>query len=225
MEKLFNTIFPAKCLFCNESGTAFCYSCLQACKVLNENFCIVCDKPSLDGATHSLCFTSGVPLTVFSPFIYEGLVRECIHRSKYMQHEFAALTILAKESCAYASKIGVKYDDYVVVPIPLSSKRIGERGFNQSLLIAKELALVFKLHVKEYLLKRKLDTLVQAGLNREDRKLNMQNAFVAAENVKDKSILLVDDITTTGATFLAASRALYARGVARVSCFALAKKL
>lgn len=225
MEKLFDKIFPPKCMFCNSYGRSFCYACLHTCSILPYGFCLVCDKPALSGCTHILCSSNSVPINVFSPFVYKDKVRDCIHKSKYGSMEFAALKLLAQEGCVFASKVNKVYENTVVVPIPLSKKRYKERGFNQSLVIAREVSTYFKLNLSTNLLFRAVDTQVQSALSRIERQKNVSGAFIAPKPLNNAHILLIDDITTTGATFLEAAKALYNSGASKVSCFALSKKL
>lgn len=117
------------------------------------------------------------------------------------------------------------YTGYVVVPIPLAQKRYSKRGFNQSQVIAEVLVEKFDMTLKNKILIRSKETSPQYYLGREDRFRNMKGAFKVRGDVKGKSILLVDDICTSGSTFVSASESLYVAGAKRVDCFALSKKL
>ena len=226
MEKIYNTVFPEKCIFCNKLGSSFCYKCLHECQILNKGHCVVCDDISLFGVTHYSCLKPGIPLACFSPFIYDGFVRECIKRSKFGPMLFASLKHLTYEGLAFSSKVGfVVNKDVELVPIPLSKKRSKERGFNQSLIIANICSKSWECKVSDKLLYRVKPTALQADLSRKNRKLNLAGAFRAKGNTYNKKLLLIDDITTTGVTFLEAAKVLYAAGAEQVSCFALSKKL
>src|SRR3989344_6117476 len=131
MDNLIDAIFIPDCLFCKSTGSVFCRKCLQKCEILPEGFCIVCEKRSIEGVTHTACQTPAAPYSVFSAFKYEGFVRDCIKKSKYGAKSFASLKRLVKEGVSFASKCGKTWQDHVVVPIPLSNHRFRERGFNQ----------------------------------------------------------------------------------------------
>lgn len=225
MEKVFDFIFPSKCFVCNRFGSSFCYSCLNNCEILNDQRCLVCDKPSVKGKTHFECATSETPLSLFCAFIYKDKVRDCIKRSKYGSMEFSSLKLLSAEACVFARKAGQQYIDYLIVPIPLSAPRLKERGFNQSDHIGNIVSRELNLPLNSKLLHRTIHTTPQAGLSRHERLKNLSNVFNASPQVVNKKILLVDDIATTGATFLSASSALYKAGAREVSCFAVSKKL
>ena len=118
------------------------------------------------------------------------------------------------------------FQEVVCVPIPLSKEKYSNRGFNQALLIALTLAKGYKLTIDESLLTRIKGTKAQHAINREERFRNVSGCFGAPEErVEGKRILLVDDICTTGSTFLEAAKTLYRAGAREVRCFALSKKL
>jgi len=212
-------------MFCGFFGAVFCYGCLYKCRAVEGEYCIVCDNKSFGGITHIQCLKRHCPTALFCCFEYEGLVQECIKRSKYMDKEFSVLRQLSKEGVKEAKKSGVYFENFVVVPIPLSKKKEHDRGFNQAEVIAKEVSRGFWLSIDTSILIRIKDTRVQYGIGRLGRMGNLRNAFKASKKARGKKILLVDDICTTGSTFLSASRTLYAVGAKEVRCFSLSKKM
>nr|BAL52748.1 phosphoribosyltransferase [uncultured Chloroflexota bacterium] len=111
-----------------------------------------------------------------------------------------------------------------VIPIPLSPKRYQERGYNQVALVAYPLALHLQLPYLSQALRRVRETRSQVGLSAQDRRQNVRDAFEArSEWVRGKSVLLVDDVATTGATLSSASEALLSAGAARVYAVTLAR--
>ena len=111
----------------------------------------------------------------------------------------------------------------LILPVPLSMRRFRERGYNQSDLIAKPIADCFDIHYSSSCIWRIRDTHSQVGLNAEERKNNIANAFKADKKICDgKVILLVDDIATTGATLNECAVALNKAGAAEVFCFSVA---
>jgi len=114
----------------------------------------------------------------------------------------------------------------IVVPIPLSDKRRKERGYNQVALVAMPLADSLKWLYKPQALKRVRETRSQVGLSLEERRVNVTNAYQAdAGLVRDKSVLLMDDVATTGATLSAAASALSVAGAKKVYALTLARAL
>lgn len=112
----------------------------------------------------------------------------------------------------------------IVMPLPLAPERLEERGFNQALELAKHLA---KHKIDSSSLIRTRDTAPQRLLDREARQRNVANAFALQANTdlafKGKHVLLVDDVTTTGATLAAAAAPLYRAGATRISAVVIAR--
>lgn len=114
----------------------------------------------------------------------------------------------------------------LLIPIPLGRKRRRMRGFNQSELVARELAAIAP-HLLEYrpdILKKIRETPAQTTLGRTERLRNLSNAFAIAEehNLRGRTIILIDDVITTGSTIAHASKALRAAGASDIFCCALA---
>jgi ComF family protein len=108
--------------------------------------------------------------------------------------------------------------DAVVVPVPLHPSRLVERGFNQASLIARRIARRLEAPFRPLALERTRDTPQQTTLDRESRTRNVADAFRVrrAETVRDRSVLLVDDVRTTGATLDACTQRLMRAGATRV---------
>jgi len=228
MDNLLNLIFPPLCIFCRKrSGTLFCDECLAKCELLDKGFCIVCGRESKGGITHKACFSKNIPTSLVCSYEYGGVVRECIRKAKYNSKQFAALRILAKKGVKVLSELGGKYydNDLIVVPIPLSRKKMRSRGFNQARCIAQIVAQYWHFMLDDSILIRKKETAVQFSSNRKRRFENVKDAFAATADLSGKTVLLVDDICTSGATFLEASKALYNAQADEVKCFALSRKL
>ena len=275
MEKIINAVFPPRCVFCGAVGDVFCENCMSTCSILQEQRCLLCDKPSENGKTHlyhffthygtcvgsnkvklaqptrikdrlqlrdeeslvdvkkdidSNSFTQlfvekGYPSQLISPFIYADKVRDCIRKSKYSSRLFASLKRLSFEGVNIVYEWGYSFDDFVVVPIPVSKQKEKLRGFNQADIISKIFAKRFNLIMDFSILARVKDKHAQHDLSRADRFKNIKGSFVSNEKAKGKKIILVDDICTTGATFLEASKVLFENGAVDVKCFSLSKRL
>ena len=116
------------------------------------------------------------------------------------------------------------WDVDIVVPVPLSVARKTERGYNQAALLARPIALAFEWSYQPKALQRTKETLSQVGLSLPERYLNVSGAFIAESKiVADRNVLLVDDVTTSGATLEECSRALRLAGSRRVVCVTLAR--
>ena len=110
-----------------------------------------------------------------------------------------------------------------IVPMPLSARRLAERGFNQAALIADGLAASFSLPMNRVALERIRETRPQTTLPWKARRDNVKGAFAATSALQGKHVALVDDVMTTGATLNEAARALKKQGVARVSAWIVAR--
>ena len=111
----------------------------------------------------------------------------------------------------------------LIVPIPLHRRRLRQRSYNQSLLLAKQIGKLRSLPVVSGLLLKGRDTLPQQGLSARQREKNLHTAFTVAGRLDGKKVLLVDDVMTTGATAAAASRVLLQQGALEIRVAVLAR--
>jgi ComF family protein len=197
-----NLIFPPKCEICRGDGeAALCPSCFNKIKFM---------KPQM--GIHNIT-------------VYEGVVREAIHRLKFNGRKKLAepLGILAVRYLSQASSFKATEID-AIVPVPLHKKRYRQRGFNQSELVAKVLGKYLDLPVAQPL-ERVIDTQAQFSLKREERFTNIAGAFkvVSSEAVYNRRLLLIDDIYTTGATIAECARTLKIAGAGRIEILALSR--
>lgn len=122
-----------------------------------------------------------------------------------------------------AKEIQKDYD--LIIPIPLYRDRLRERGFNQALLLAREVGKALATEVDPFVLVKKKPTPPQVILKGEERRKNLRKAFEVKypEKVRDKKILLIDDVYTTGTTIETASRALLEAGAEEVGAVVVAR--
>jgi ComF family protein len=227
MDKLLNLLFPPICLFCDRSyDELICKDCLNKCRYIFSRKCIICDKPTISGTTHHKCRSKIAPISSFSIFSYEGVVRKCIKESKYSQKQFMALKELTRAGLDSATRAGLTYDErLLVVPIPISKSKMKTRGFNQAEIISKIVCGRFGLRSGTRVMRRYAHTKPQHSKSRDIRFENTKGVFGVAPgtNVRNAKILLVDDIITSGATMREASKTLYAAGADEIHCFSLSK--
>lgn len=153
------------------------------------------------------------------------IVRALVHALKFRRVRVAR-DPLAGFLIEYARSLGIAFDDCVVVPIPLSRKRLRLRGFNQSELIARPFAAALGLQLDAAVLVRVRHTKPQSETRSlEERKRNLNGCFAVwrPERIAGRNIILLDDVTTSGATFLEAARALKAAGAGKIFALAAAK--
>ena len=190
---------------------------------VSESICWRCGRTRLYAVPIcESCLHPSFPLQqVRAPLTYHEPATRIIHEMKYK-----GLFALAKP---LAHIMAASWPDWeqnpdMIVPIPLHRRRQRRRGFNQSALLAFHLGQQIDIPVNEQAMKRVKPTSPQIGLNPVERSENVRDAFFADSHlVKNKQILLIDDVYTTGATMSAAADALLASGAAGVSAYCLAR--
>lgn len=219
--QILNLFFPARCPVCNEIGQRH----MHLCEECEENVARITDRCLGCGCPRTGCTCSKHNFSLFlaSPFLYENKLREAIHRFKF-GGETDLAKFFAKETAeCVAKEFGdVKFD--VVTCVPQTKSKLRKRGYNQSALLAKEIAKQLSLPYDELLLIKTRETADQHNLKGKERINNLKNAF-AAENpdsVSNKIILLVDDIKTTGATLNECCKTLMKSGASAVRCATIA---
>jgi competence protein ComFC len=149
--------------------------------------------------------------------LYEGVLADAVHQLK-----FHGLKRMARPIGRLLLNLDIPQADGIV-PVPLSIKGLRERGFNQSLLVAKFISKGIKVPLLMDLLFKKKETRPQIGLSAKERMLNLKNVFVVREEIKGLRLLLVDDVMTTGATVTECSEQLMKAGAKEVLVLALAR--
>lgn len=161
---------------------------------------------------------------LFYCFKYEGNIRKLI-----LNYKFNEKSYLYKTFVNFLLKNEKWFEIFktcdTIIPIPISKKRKKERGYNQSLLIAKELSKKLQLSLNNNCLYKMKDTIEQSKLNKEERKKNIQGVYKLKnqEKLKDKKILLIDDIYTTGNTIEEASKTLKQADINGIIVLTIAK--
>lgn len=187
-------------------------------------YCQKCGRPIRDGSLCRVCRRYGrVYLKHRSVGIYDGVLAEAVKSLKYRGRLSIAQRLgRMMSSVALADPDMGEVD--AIVPVPLHRVRYRERGFNQALLLSKEVAGELGFPVVAGSLIRTRYTTQQTRLSRKKRRGNVAGAFKVnnVESIKDKRILLVDDVTTTGATIEECARALLEGGASAVCCLTAA---
>jgi ComF family protein len=154
------------------------------------------------------------------PLLYEAPFKRLVGAFKF-HHQLHLATALGRLFCQQLPHSHPLPD--LIVPVPLHPSRLRERGFNQSLELARTVADELRLPIAQRGCRRVIATPPQRGLDQRARRKNLRHAFVADPSVKGLHIALFDDVITTGATVTAASQALLDAGSARVDVWALAR--
>lgn len=238
-ESLFATLFPADCRLClrplsNISRLPVCLECLQKVRPFAGRRCFTCGEiltaqsvPGFEADSTAKCGMCQRVQPSFERAVsygaYDGELRELIHLFKYQRVRPAAAELgklLGGAMARLASEIGGSRP--FLVPVPLHKGRAGERGFNQAERIAKEALrwLPFAAELRPELLERRRPTSSQTGLTRHQRRENVRSAFHVPyrrlKELRERDVILVDDVMTTGTTAEECARVLKRAGAARV---------
>lgn len=150
-------------------------------------------------------------------FEEEGAIQKVIHEMKYQNGFLLGKTLGRITALELGAKISLWNAD-MIIAVPIHSARKAERGFNQSLFIAKGISSVIKIPARFNLVKRARYTSTQTALNLAERKENVKDAFAVKHPIKlkGKRIILVDDVITTGATITECGRVLIKAGAEKI---------
>lgn len=212
-EPILNLIYPPRCGICGKFNLEFlCKKCenylkSQAKFEIQENQNI---KQYFDEHVYI--------------FQYEGIIREKILEYKFKEKSYLYKTFinfLLKDKKIF--EILKSYD--TIIPVPISKKRQKERGYNQSLLIAKEMSKRLKIECIDNCLIKTKNIIEQSKLNKEERQKNIIGVYKLKniEKLKNKRIILLDDIYTTGSTVNECSKMLRQADVKKIAVLTLAK--
>lgn len=225
--------YPMQCGACKkplpaQADIEACARCLAAIKPNPRPYCRTCGHGvSHDGGLCAGCRAAKPSFTIArSACLYEGALKELIHLYKYRNRRSLATTFSDLIIDFLRSDDGPSNGSELVTFVPLHRRRAAERGFNQSELLARSIAPRLGLPAVACLDKTK-DTRRQNELPRSERLGNLKYAFrargSAARLFGGLSVLLVDDVMTTGATLDECSRVLMEAGAREVRCITLAR--
>jgi ComF family protein len=214
-------LYPPRCAGCGRLGALFCETCRARLIPTPSHVCRRCGKPEAAGGLCAACRRTPSPLDgILSSAVFAPPLRTVIHHFKYrnghaLAAPLAALLITTWQQASLSADL--------IVPVPLHASRISERGYNQSTLLARALSSAVGVTVVDDLLERERATLPQTHLNRQERSQNVSGAFVCRTHLSGTSLVLVDDVCTTGATLEACATALRAAGAVHVQGLTVAR--
>jgi ComF family protein len=203
-EGLLDLLFPPRCEICKKMGKEIlCSECMRQIKFMRPQMGVICATA------------------------YVGIMREALHCLKFKKRKKLVnpLGVLLVNYLSALPNFDVREID-LIVPIPLHPRRLRQRGFNQSQLLANAVSKYFGVPEKESLLRIR-DTKPPFDLSRKERLLNIVGAFKVSNPsfVSNKRVLLVDDIYTTGATMTEGIKVLKAAGAKRIEILTMARAI
>jgi ComF family protein len=219
--------FPKTCFGCGQEGFYICPECLKKIKINDCDQCFICGRRSLNNRICQDCGRkTNLTGALIASFWDNQILRQLIYEYKYR---------FVKDLSGPLSQIMIRYletnhpmnlatDKLIFIPVPLHKQRLQWRGFNQAELLAQKVADYFDAPLVQ-LLERMRDTRPQAEIKKQkERKNNIKNAFVLTKNfaplrtkglildnlplLKEKTVIIVDDVSTTGSTLEECAAAL-----------------
>lgn len=223
---LLDLFLPPHCLNCKTLGSWLCQRCFDEILPMTDPVCQQCGQTLPTNA--SPCQPCPAKSTLQSidgiraaAYFENNPIRTIIHHLKYQNHR-AIAPVLGKMLAEAYQRYSLEAD--VIIPVPLHPIRLKERGYNQSELLAGQLALLLNLPIDNTCLQRIRWTQPQVGLDIEERQKNVFSAFACQDKaLRHQSALLIDDVWTTGSTLDACATALKESGVISVWGLTLAK--
>lgn len=222
LQGVMSVLLPQQCLLCGASSgdSLLCAGCAGGLPELPAPGCPVCAAPAPDGSVCGRCLKS--------PPAYDGTVAvwrygfpvDRLVQALKFEHRLALAGFFAVAMLAGRRPAGD-----IMMPVPLSPGRLRERGFNQAVEIARTLSKSLGMPLEATACRRTAETLPQSALPWKERRRNVRNAFECALDLAGKSVVVVDDVMTTGATLDEFGRTLKRHGAARVTNWVVARAL
>ncbi len=221
---LVDLFFPPHCVGCGREGEFICVACRRSLPHLVPPLCDGCGRPLIADNCPS-CSKWKLEINgIRSPYAFEGVMRQAIYRLKYGHWKVLAIP-LGELLAQYVRARPILVD--AVVPVPLHSRRLRQRGYNQSALLAREVGRILSIPVVEGSLERISNGRAQVkAMDAAERRRNVQGAFRCGdERLRGHRVVIVDDVCTTGATLDSCAAALLRAGAVSAWGLALAREI
>lgn len=215
-------VFPPMCAGCGVRGSRWCRECSRKTKKVGHRICNTCGRRVDRSGDCYRCLQYPPDfISVRSWAIYNGPIRNAIHRLKY-NGDITLGDVLSRPMINLLNEQQWSFD--LITPVPISDERSRERGYNQAALLAYPIAMQLEIPYFAAALKKERDIPTQVGLTIAERFANVSKVFAAnGDIVRGKSILIIDDIMTSGATMSSCTDALLEKGAIEVYGLTLAR--
>lgn len=222
LRRVIGALLPQDCLLCAAPSrdSLLCPACADGLPLLETPRCPVCAAPSPGGLTCGACLKAAPAFDATLAVWRYGFPIDRLVQSLKFEHRLALAGFFAEAMAAGPTPMA----DWLI-PVPLSAGRLRERGFNQAIEIARPLAARFGLPLLVDGCRRSAETLPQTSLPWKERRRNVRNAFECRLDLTGKSVAVVDDVMTTGATLDEFARTLKRHGASRVTNWVVARAL
>lgn len=219
-KNLLNILFPINCFSCGKSGYYLCPACVKKIDRHTNRGCFFCKNPTLSGEICLACREKKSLDKILSFCYYsDPKIQKIIQEIKY-NSVFLATRDISHLIAQLIFENKKKYSplNSLLVPVPMYPRKERRRGFNQTILLAETVSKITKIPVALNLLKKTVATHSQMKIKQKTKRLlNLKNSFVVNNRsisplLFRKKILLIDDVITTGATFISCSYVLKRAG-------------
>lgn len=229
-------MFPKFCLGCKKEGVYLCQDCRSTLDISELDYCL-CGKdpirilPEANNGKCQRCRDKKLSGLFFAlPYKEKQLTKKLIYQFKYSPYlkdlSETLASIIIEHFIVTKRNTNEFWNNGILIPVPLDSKKLKIRGYNQSEELAKELAKILKIPVvSDYLIKIK-STKPQMELTKEGREVNLKDSFdiINPDKIRGKKIFLVDDVYTTGSTMEECAKVLKGAGIKQIWGIAIARE-
>ena len=218
---LLDLLFPKNCFGCQREKTYLCEDCISLLDIINSHTIFKTENLNdlyfaLDYKKHSLRYEHRLTKKLIQSFKYNPFI-------KSLSQPLSSLIITHFELCEKSIPFIKEKNDFIIIPVPLSQKRLRWRGFNQAEEIAKNLSTYLGIPLLNDTLIKNKNTVFQSKLSDKERRENLLDTFSCNEDMKDKKVLLVDDVYTTGSTMKECAKTLKKVGTKEIIGITIAK--
>jgi len=222
-----NQLMPLHCLLCHgdvQQHPAICSHCSEQLPWLTSccSVCSIALPEGVSGPCGECQSSQRAYAKVHALFEYAQPLDDLITRMKFGQ-QLGAARLLGELLLDYCGEHSIDLGGFAVLPVPLHKQRLRERGYNQSLEIARPLAKAWRLPLLTSAVARQQPTRAQSGLSAKARVRNLKGAFSVSAKALPASVLIVDDVITTGATIDELAKTLSIAGVEKIEIATIAR--
>jgi len=226
-----NVVYPPLCLLCEsdiDGVSMVCAPCLSGLERITRHACHRCGAPAGEARNSCVCHNLPDHLDIVrSSALYSGRAKDIVHLLKFGGYWGLTSVISGLMENDARSVVTGMERDFVVMGVPLHRVRQRERGYDQARMLASVLSARLGLDYVHDALRRRKNSRPQAQLSLEERLQNMRGAFKVTDpsRVRGRSVLLVDDVITTGTTLGSCSTVLTEAGAERVLAVSFARRM